>query len=119
MKLSKESIIGYVKDAMPLWVKILPAVFIFGLSIALAYQYGESQYQRGRTDAEVMYLKTSTDLANRIREVEGTMLTQFREGRKGLRDMLSDNNAEIRSLIVDKECVSEDFKNEYNKRLKK
>lgn len=119
MKLSKEGIVEYVKDVIPLWVKVLPAIFILGLTAALVYEYGQNQYQRGRTDAEAMYLKTSTDLANRIRGVEGTLLTQFREGRKGLQEMLDSNNSEIRSLIVDKECVSEDFKSEYNKRLKK
>lgn len=119
MKSSKESVVEYVKGVMPLWVKVLPAIFILGLMIALVYEYGQNQYQRGRTDAEAMYLKTSTDLANRIRGVEGTLLAQFRDGRKGLQDMLNDNKAEILSLIIDKECVSEDFKDEYNKRLKK
>ena len=119
MKINKESIAEYAKSFTPFWVKILPAVFILGLGAALVYQYGENKYQRGRTDAEAIYLKESAELADRIRDVEGTVLTQFREGRKGVRDMLNDNNAEIRALIVDKECVSEDFKTEYNKRLKK
>lgn len=119
MKFNKESIVEYAKNLAPFWVKALPAIFILGLSVALVYEYGQNKYQRGRTDAEAMYLKESAELANRIRGVEGTVLTQFREGRKGVRDMLDDNNAEIRALIVDKECVSEDFKTEYNKRLKK
>lgn len=119
MKFSKESILEYARSFTPFWIKALPVILILSLSAALIYGYGQNRYQRGRIDAEAMYLKTSAELADRIRGVEGTVLTQFREGRKGVRDMLNDSNAEIRALIVDKECVSEDFKTEYNKRLKK
>lgn len=119
MKINKESIVEYVKGFPPFWVKALPVIFVFGLGWIAIYQYGQNQYQRGRIDAEAMYLKTSSELSDRIRGVEGTVLTQFREGRKGIRDLFHDSNAELRALIVDKECVSDDFKNEYNKRLKK
>nr|DAJ25859.1 MAG TPA: Protein of unknown function (DUF2570) [Caudoviricetes sp.] len=113
------STIKSVKDLIPLWGKALSAIVIIGLIALLIYQYGENSYQRGKIDAEAMYLKTSVDLSNRIRNVEGTVLTQFRENRKGIQDILKDNNAEIRAMIVDQECVSKDFKDEYNKRLKK
>ena len=113
------STIKSVKDLIPLWGKALSAIVILGLIVLLIYQYGENRYQRGKIDAEAMYLKASVDLSNRIRNVEGTVLTQFRENRKGIQDILKDNNAEIRAMIVDQECIPKDFKDEYNKRLKK
>lgn len=119
MKFNKDGILEYVKRYTPSWVKILPVVFIFVIGLASIYQYGENKYQQGKIDTEAMYIKTSAELADKIRVVEGTVLTQFRESRKGLKDILDGNNAEIRALLVDKECVSEDFKSEYNKRLKR